>query len=175
MVKPPSIPADARAEAPSPTPGADPATAPSLEERAATLMDELAQVERKEHRAVLQWELGRLAEKAGDTAGAVKAYLTAYNHAPQFRPPLFDLIRIFERRRSFKNLTRLYDAELKSARSEGDRASAEADLAAILEDRQGDPGAALEHLERATRREDGPAVATAGLFLERSARPHQGR
>lgn len=136
----------------------------------ATLRDAIS-VEADPHRqAVLHWELGRLAERAGHAGAAVKAYLNAYNQAPGFRPPLFDLIRIFERRRSFKNLARLYDAEYRSGRTAHDRASALADLAALLEDRGSDPDKPVERLKEALSAEGGPAQATAGLFLERSAR-----
>ncbi len=136
----------------------------------ATLRDAISVEADPDRQAVLYWELGRLAERAGDPAAAVKAYLSAYNQAPGFRPPLFDLIRIFERRRSFKNLARLYDAEYRSGRTEQDRASALADLAALLEDRGGDPDKPIERLQEALSAEPGPAQATAGLFLERSAR-----
>ncbi|MEM9068545.1 MAG: hypothetical protein AAGE52_08570 [Myxococcota bacterium] len=136
----------------------------------ATIRDAISVEADKHRQAELRWELGRLAERAGDDAAAVKAYLGAYNQAPGFRPPLFDLIRIFERRRSFKNLARLYDAEYRSGRTDEDRASALADLAALLEDRGTDTEQPIERLNEALTTEPGPALATAALFLERSAR-----
>ncbi len=159
MATPPSIPTPKKEQAPG-----------DLDARMATLRDAISVEADPQRQAVLQWELGRLAEEGGHAAAAVKAYLAAYNQAPGFRPPLFDLIRIFERRRSFKNLTRLYDAEYRSGRTEQDRASALADLAALLEDRGSDPDKPVERLEEALATEPSPAQATAGLFLERSAR-----
>jgi hypothetical protein len=126
----------------------------------------------KAEQAFLHWRLGTLAERAGDPASAVKAWLTAYNLAPGFRAPLFDLTRVFERRRSFKNLQRLYEAELKSARSPIERASARVDLAGLFEDRQGRAEDALVELATALddAADDPGARATVGWFLERAAR-----
>ena len=139
-------------------------------ERLATLRDAVSVEEDNQRKAILRWELGRLAERAGDDATAVKSFLAAYNEAPGFRPPLFDLIRVFERRRSFKNLARLYDAEYRSGRNAQDRSSALADLAALLEDRGGGSTQPIERLVEALECPPGPVLATVGLFLERSAR-----
>lgn len=139
-------------------------------ERLASLRDAVSVEEDSHRKAILRWELGRLAERAGDDATAVKAFLAAYNEAPGFRPPLFDLIRVFERRRSFKNLARLYDAEYRSGKSARDRSSALADLAALLEDRGGGSTQPIERLVEALECPPGPTLATVGLFLERSAR-----
>lgn len=139
-------------------------------ERLASLRDAVSVEEDSQRKAILRWELGRLAERAGDDATAVKAFLAAYNEAPGFRPPLFDLIRVFERRRSFKNLARLYDAEYRSGKNPTDRTSALADLAALLEDRGGGSTQPVERLVEALECPPGPALGTAGLFLERSAR-----
>lgn len=139
-------------------------------ERLASLRDAVSVEEDGHRKAILRWELGRLAERAGDDATAVKAFLAAYNEAPGFRPPLFDLIRVFERRRSFKNLARLYDAEYRSGKSARDRSSALADLAALLEDRGGGSTQPVERLVEALDCPPGPTLATVGLFLERSAR-----
>lgn len=118
--------------------------------------------------AVLRWDLARRNEEAGDTAGAVKGYLVAYNLDPSFRPPLDALVRIFVRRRSFKNLARLLEAQLKSARSDGERASALLDLAAFSEDHDGNIEAALTHLRSAV--DLAPESAAVSLQLERLAR-----
>lgn len=146
-----------------------------LLEAIAILRDRLEAEEDKQDKAVLSWQIGHLHERAGDPAAAVKAYLGAYNFAPGFRPPLFDLIRIFERRRSFKNLARLYDAEETSAHRTDEAASAAADLAALIEDREKDVAKASHRLAEVLTRADaltdaGPGVGAAAHFLERVAR-----
>lgn len=173
MAHPPSIPPSASTAA---------STAPANPTRPPGPTDEgfvhdalaglVAREGSKVEQAFLHWRLGTLAERAGDPASAVKAWLTAYNLAPGFRAPLFDLTRVFERRRSFKNLQRLYEAELKSARSPIERASARVDLAGLFEDRQGRAEDALVELATALddAADDPGARATVGWFLERAAR-----
>lgn len=81
-------------------------------------------------RAMLHDAIGRRAAKVGaGEAIVVRELLSAYNADPSFRPPLFDLVRTFERRRSLKNLGRLYDAEVKSATSPEEKAHALVDRA----------------------------------------------
>ncbi len=178
MAKPPSIPAPPGAS-PSgsapldpPRPSRPPSGGGNLDEHIAILRDRLDAEEDRHTKAVLSWQIGHLAERALDAAGAVKAYLNAYNLAPGFRPPLYDLIRIFERRRSFKNLARLYDAEQSAARRPDEAASAAADLAALIEDRERDGAKASHRLAEALTVEDtdGPGGGAAALFLERAAR-----
>ncbi len=119
--------------------------------------------------AQLLYEMGRVIEQQlGNDALAVKEYLTSYNLDPAFRPPLFALVRVFERRRSFKNLARLYEAEAKSATSAGDRASAIVDRAVLLEDHLQQPSEAKPLYEEAL--DTDPGSAAAALMLERSAR-----
>lgn len=173
MAQPPSIP---------PSVSTAPSTAPANATRPPGPTDEgfvhdalaglVARDGSKAEQAFLHWRLGTLAERSGDPANAVKAWLSAYNLAPGFRAPLFDLIRVFERRRSFKNLQRLYEAELKSARTPSERASARVDLAGLFEDRQGRGEDALVELATALddAGDDVGARATVGWFLERAAR-----
>lgn len=126
----------------------------------------------KAEQAFLHWRLGTLTARGGDPASAVKSWLTAYNLAPGFRAPLLDLVRLFERRRSFKNLQRLYEAELKGAGTPAERASARMDLACLFEDRDGRVEDALAELVTALddAGESAEARATVGLLLERMAR-----
>lgn len=123
----------------------------------------------RNRQAMLAYEIGRLIEDGGGgEAAAVREYLGAYNLDPAFRPPLFELVRMFERRRSFKNLARLYEAELKSATTPLERASALVDRASLLEDHLAQGDAAKPLFEQAA--EDDPEGITALLMLERRAR-----
>ena len=115
----------------------------AVEARVASLRAEVEATPEPRAKAPLHHELGVLAERElHNDAAAVKEYLTAYNLDPSFRPPLFALIRIFERRRSFQNLARLYEAEARSAPHDGDRVSAIVDRAVLRGDREGDPSGA---------------------------------
>ena len=69
-------------------------------------------------KAALLYEAGYLNEvPLAQPAQAVSDYLASYNADNRSRLPLHALVRMFERRRSHKNLARLYDAEVRSARS----------------------------------------------------------
>ncbi|HTJ81884.1 MAG TPA: tetratricopeptide repeat protein, partial [Polyangiaceae bacterium] len=123
----------------------------------------------RSRQAMLAYEVGRTIEDGGGgEAAAVREYLGAYNLDPSFRPPLFELVRMFERRRSFKNLARLYEAELKSATTPNQRATASIDRASLLEDHLGQPDAAAALFEQALV--DDPDGVAAFLMLERRAR-----
>ncbi|MFO0683083.1 MAG: hypothetical protein U0234_13590 [Sandaracinus sp.] len=119
--------------------------------------------------AMLAYEIGRVIEDGGGgEAAAVREYLGAYNLDPSFRPPLFELVRMFERRRSFKNLARLYEAELKSATTPVEKASALIDRASLLEDHLGQVDVAGPLFEQAAA--DDPDGISALLMMERHAR-----
>ena len=119
--------------------------------------------------AMLAYEIGRTIEDGGGgEASAVREYLGAYNLDPAFRPPLFELVRMFERRRSFKNLARLYEAELKSATTASEKSSALLDRASLFEDHLGQSDAAGPLFEQAAAED--PDGVTALLMLERRAR-----
>src|SRR5688500_11011700 len=118
--------------------------------------------------AVLQYEIGHLIERhVQNDAMAVKEYLAAFNLDPAFRPPLFALVRVFERRRSFKNLARLYETEERSATTAADRGSALLDRAVLLEDHLQQAADARPLYEQALEA-DGQSQSAA-LMLERSA------
>ncbi|MCB9667822.1 MAG: hypothetical protein H6715_06875, partial [Myxococcales bacterium] len=119
-------------------------------------------------RAALLYEIGAIIEeKQADESLAIREYLAAFNSAPQFRPPLYALIRIFERRRSFQNLLKLYEAEANSAVTAREKASALVDSAVLLEDHlnQSDLGRAM--FEEAAALD--PSLQATWLMLERSA------
>src|SRR3954451_9419508 len=82
---------------------------PSARELAARvdeLRREAASVSDRTLRASLIYEVAYLTETAlNQPAHAVQEYLAAYNLDHRFRLPLYALLRIFERRRSFKNLS----------------------------------------------------------------------
>ncbi len=123
----------------------------------------------RSRQAMLAYELGRTIEDGGGgEAAAVREYLGAYNLDPSFRPPLFELVRMFERRRSFKNLARLYEAELKSATTPSEKSSALIDRASLFEDHLAQRDAAGPLFEQAANED--PEGVTALLMLERRAR-----
>src|SRR5690348_9341247 len=86
--------------------------------RAHELRKEAEAVSERTSKAALLYEAASLSETAlNQPAQAVNDYLAAYNHDNRFRLPLYALIRMFERKRSFKNLTRLYDTELRTSQT----------------------------------------------------------
>ena len=117
--------------------------------------------------AILRWGVAHLWESSGDPAKAVRSYLAAYNLAPGYLPPLRALIRLFERRRSLNNLSRLYDASVRSAYDHADRASALLDRAVHVESHEQDPETALTFYEQAAAH--APESAQVAAALERSA------
>jgi len=138
----------------------------AFESRIAALRAEQEAVADRTRQAVLQYEIGHLYERRiGNDALAVKEYLSAYNLDPAFRPPLFALTRIFERRRSFRNLGRLYEAESKAATTPAEKASALLDRAVLFEDHLGEPQGVRAMLEEAL--EADPTSLSASLALER--------
>ncbi|HJL14767.1 MAG TPA: hypothetical protein RMH99_03875 [Sandaracinaceae bacterium LLY-WYZ-13_1] len=120
------------------------------EARITALRAELDATAERTRQAVIQYEIGHLSQHAlGDESQAVREYLGAYNRDPQFRPPLIALVSIFERRRSSKNLLRLYDAEARSATTAREAASALADRAVLMADQLGEAEEARQLLEAA--------------------------
>jgi hypothetical protein len=137
-----------------------------IEARLAALRAEQEAVPDRPRQAVLQYEVGHLYERrVGNDALAVKEYLSAFNLDVTFRPPLLALTRIFERRRSFRNLGRLYEAEAKAATTPAEKASALLDRAVLLEDHLSEPQLVRGLLEEAL--EADPTSLSASLALER--------
>ena len=129
-----------------------PATTPdtSLVERSAPRIDEprlrelRAELEAREDKlgkAVISDSIGRLLMREPAQEGAAaRELLAAFNHEPSFRPPLHALVDSFERKRSLKNLGRLYEAEHRSATDDGERVDALLDRAVLLFLTGGEPG-----------------------------------
>lgn len=141
---------------------------PGVSELTAWLEREIEAASDKTRKAHLLHELGEVLEsRAADETRAVKSYVAAVNADPTFRPPLWNLHRIFTQRRSYKNLVRILEAEVRAAPAGPDRALALSARAELSEDHLDDPGGARKSYEDA-RRED-PLGATALLALERLA------
>jgi tetratricopeptide (TPR) repeat protein len=101
-------------------------------------------------KSVLEYEIATLTEhKLADLSKAIKLYLSSYNTDSTFRPPLFALSRIFDRRRSFDNLKRIYESAIRVALSDSERASHLIDLGALLYDHFNDAEHAVPLLEQA--------------------------
>ncbi|HEY8427616.1 MAG TPA: hypothetical protein VIL20_04545, partial [Sandaracinaceae bacterium] len=124
--------------------------AESAEARIELLRAELEATPDRTRQAVIQYEIGHITEhELANEPQAVREYLAAYNLDPSFRPPLIALVSIFERRRSLKNLQRLYDAEARGATTPREAASALADRAVLMADLLGEAAEARNLLERA--------------------------
>ncbi len=136
-------------------------------ESSSTLHDylraELDAASASELQAVLLYELGVLLERGGDDAGAAREYLAAFHKLPDFREPLEGLVALLHRRRSLKNLGRLLETLVKSARSPHELSRALVERAAYLLDQQDDAGARAA-LERAVAEQ--PDDVAAWLELE---------
>ena len=152
------------------SPSARPPTSPqALEQRIEAIESEIAAISENNTIAALYYEVGCLCEHAlGQTHRAVQAYLNAYNYAPNFRPPLVALIRVFERRGTKRNLAQLLEAAEQLAVDGEHRCSALTDTAQLLEAELGDVDAAKHALQRAL--EENPGSVTAMLLLERVGR-----
>ncbi len=121
-----------------------PSAGGSAEARIATLRAEVEASADRSRQALILYEIGHLMQFGlGNEAQAVREYLSAYNLDPSFRLPLIALVQIFERRRSTKNLTRLYEAEARSATTPREAASAMTDRGLLMGD-LGDADGAIE-------------------------------
>ncbi len=122
-------------------------------------------------KAMLHYEIGSLLETGlVQPAKAAQEYLAAYNLDPTFRPPLYALTRIFQRRRSLGNLEKLYDAEVRVAEDDTVRAFAQIDRGTLFERVEAEPAKTIAALYEAVLAD--PAALAPALFLERCAR-HQ--
>src|SRR4051794_8976940 len=116
------------------------------------------------HKAALLYEAAFLSETSLEQpAQAVNDYLAAYNLDNRFRLPLHALIRLFERKRSLKNLARLYDTQLRSAHTPEEKTTALIDQALLPVLGGGEAEAVRSRLERALEYDDGVEAA---LLLE---------
>jgi len=116
-------------------------------------------------RAVLRYEIGHLAERRGaDDAAVAEEHRAALVAAPEFRPPLFALTRIAERKRAMHALGALYDAEATVAAGPVERASALLDEGVRLSGRPAEAERARSLLEEALTLD--PTSLAASLALE---------
>ena len=124
--------------------------------------------EDRTQKAALLYEAAYLTEATlHQPAHAVQDYLSAYNSDSRSRLPLFSLLRMFERRSSYKNLARLYDAALRSARTGQEKADALIDLSCLDLIHGGDPQASMARLLRAL---ESDTTGAAALLLEANRR-----
>ncbi len=87
-------------------------------------------------KSMLLHETAEIEERVrNDELTAAKNYLAAFNARPQFRPPLFALIRLYTRRKSVTNLAKLLEALIKAAPSESEKADAIVERGSLMEDR----------------------------------------
>jgi len=148
-----------------------PSTSPSMapldhgnRTRVLELRSEAAATTDRAQKSALLYEAGYLTEAVlHQPAHAVQDYLAAYNSDSRSRLPLFALLRMFERRSSYKNLARLYDAELRGARSTHEKSTALVDLACLDLIHGGDPQAATTRFTRALEHD---IAGEAALLLE---------
>lgn len=155
-------------------PNAAPASsARSIEDRVAELRAELDAREDKLGKAVLSDAIGRLIARDPAQEGvAARELLASYNHEPTLRTPLYALVDSFERKRSLKNLGRLYDAEVRGATAAQARGDALLDRAVFALSTQA-PAEEIDALiDQAL--EAAPLRASAWAVLETLAR-HRGR
>jgi hypothetical protein len=136
--------------------------------RAAELRSEAQVTTDRTQKAALLYEAGFLTEALlHQPAHAVQDYLSAYNSDSRSRLPLLSLLRMFERRSSYKNLARLYDAELRGARSPHEKTIALVDQACLDLIHDGDSQAVTARLLRALEHD---VSGEAALLLEYNRR-----
>jgi tetratricopeptide (TPR) repeat protein len=117
--------------------------------------------------ALYQHEIGELLEEGGDEGAAVKAYAKALQSDATLKPNLWAIRRVFERRALWPNLLKLLDAEIRFARSDGERAELYVDKGRLLEERVGDAAGARDCYKKACAAQ--PMLLAAWSGLERFA------
>jgi tetratricopeptide (TPR) repeat protein len=121
----------------------------------------------KPRQARLLGEIGEIEEQAADEAGAARDYLAAFNADSTFREPLEGLVRLLERRRSFKNLGKVIDAFVKSSKKPEEAARALLMKTAYAADVTGDLEAARDLALMASKAATaGPESALAWITVE---------
>jgi tetratricopeptide (TPR) repeat protein len=136
-------------------------------EAVAWLRSEVAATDAKPRQARLLGEVGEIEERNGDEPSAARDYLAAFNADPTFREPLEGLVRLLERRRSYKNLGKVIDALVRASKKPEEAARALLMKAAYAADVSGDLAAAREAATQAAKSSTaGPESALAWLTLE---------
>ncbi len=144
------------------------AAATEVRDAIAWLREEVAASQAKIRQARLLSEIGDVEERTGDEPGAARDYLASFNADPSFREPLEGLIRLLDRRHSFRNLGKVIDALVKaSVKRPEEAARALLMKAAFAADVTGDLDAARDAAIAATKAAtSGPESALAWLTLE---------
>jgi hypothetical protein len=133
----------------------------------ARLRKEVEATTEKSRRARLLNEIGEIAERAGDEAGAARDYLASYNADMSFREPLEALVRLLERRRSLSNLGKLLEALASAAATREERSRALTQRGTFFADVSQDFEGARELAREATETGAAPAdLGPAWLTLE---------
>lgn len=131
------------------------------------LREEVAVSQAKARQARLLGEVGEIEERGGDEPGAARDYLAAFNADSTFREPLEGLVRLLERRRSFKNLGKVIDAFVKSSKKQDEAGRAMLMKAAYAADVLQDVAMARDVALLATKAATtGPESALAWLTVE---------
>jgi tetratricopeptide (TPR) repeat protein len=117
----------------------------------ASLADDAAE------RARLMVRLGRvLEERVGDEDGAIAVYRECATLAPDRRPPLKRLRRLYKRRQSWATVLQVAELEIEATRDPTERALLHQEMSDIWEQELGDPEQA-EQLRARARDEAGSA------------------
>ncbi len=167
---PPAPPIEEQLEIPTVIDRAlDAARASDHTKRAAELEQDLAHAAGDKRRAgLLAYELGELSERyLDDEAAAVKGYDRALRSDPTLRPNLWAIRRLIVRRGLWPKLVKLFDAEVRIAQTDEERADLLVEKGIVLEDRTGDVAGARACYEQAVALD--PASVPALLALEKVA------
>jgi len=105
----------------------------------------------KARRALYEHELGELTEAAGDESAAVKAYAKALQSDATLKPNLWAIRRVFQRRALWPNLLKLLDAEIRFARTDGEKAELWLEKGQLYEDKLAQPAEAEECYHKAAQ------------------------
>jgi tetratricopeptide (TPR) repeat protein len=125
-------------------------------------LDTEADIARK---AALEYEIASITEhKLNEPESALAHYIASLSLREQFRPTVLALMRIYETGRSFVNLERLFQQEIRTALTPEERSIAMVHVAILLADRLGDPHEALLYLQQAWQCD--PDNRIAALMLE---------
>lgn len=125
-------------------------------------------------RARLWLEVAEVEERVRDEQGAMRDYLEALTADAELRESAEALIRIFERRRSFKQMARVVDALASAAMTPDDRVRAKVLRGQWVADPAGDTKGAYAAFEEAAREEGasapevGAALVLAELFAAKA-------
>lgn len=144
------------------------ATRERLEKVARKVADAAVVAESRESRSVLLHEQAEADERLrGDEPAAARAYLAAFNARPAFRAPLDALLRLYTRRRSTQNLSKLFDALVKASSELRDKAEATTRKGELQEDKLDDAAGARASFESAVAVD--PSYRPGWMALERVA------